>query len=436
MALCDEIRPLESPAATKARGGIRVALFGLGQIGSAVARLAAQSASTSAPTIDVIGAFVRDPRRHTPNGFALTTDPEDLLSDSPDVVVEVLGGTEPARQIAIAALQRGIPVVTANKTLIATHGDELRAAAEAAGTALRYEAAVIAGVPFLGTLARRPFAGACQRIEAILNGTSNFVLSEIERGALDVASALGEAQRLGYAEPDPGKDVSGADAAEKLAVLLAHFAGLRVAVGDIPTKGIEGLTRLDLVQAHEFGGTVKPVVCADWAGDRIEAFVGPAFVPASHPFAHLHGAHNGIRLHGNHAPAVLFAGAGAGPEATATTILDDVVECATGSPDASPRGRATEQGHARPFVSAEWFVRFESPAALPGSEVADLLAGYGVFTRRWQHSDTRSTPSRAWLLTHRCSSDRLQAAMAAVNDATGSTGVAWPSLASLESSDV
>jgi homoserine dehydrogenase len=365
----------------------------------------------------------------------LTTDFEDLLSDVPDVVVEALGGTEPARQIAIAALERGIPFVTANKTLIATHGDELRAAAEAAGTALRYEAAVIAGVPFLGTLARRPFAGACQRIEAILNGTSNFVLSEIDRGAADVASALGEAQRLGYAEPNPAKDVSGADAAEKLAVLLAHFAGLRVTVGDIPTTGIDGLTQLDLVQAREFGGTVKPVACADWAGDRIDAFVGPAFVPASHPLAHVHGASNGIRLHGAHAPAVLFAGAGAGPEATATTILDDVVECATGSPDASPRGRATGQGHARPFASAEWFVRFESPDALPGCEVADLLAGYGVFTRRWQDSDTRSTRSRAWLLTHRCSSDRLEAAIAAVSAATGSTGSAWPSLTSLGKSD-
>jgi homoserine dehydrogenase len=428
MAICDQIRPLDSPAAMKACGAIRVALLGLGQVGSAVARLAAQSASAPGPTVDVIGALVRDPRRHRADEFALTTDPEKLLNDAPDVVVEVLGGTEPARQIVIAALERGIPVVTANKTLIATHGDELRAAAEAAGTALRYEAAVIAGVPFLGTLARRPFAGACRRIEAILNGTSNFVLSEIERGAADVASAVGDAQRLGYAEPNPAKDVSGADAAEKLAVLLAHFAGLRVCVGDIPTTGIEAITRLDLVQAREFGGTVKPVACADWAGERIDAFVGPAFVPAANPLAHLHGASNGIRIHSAHAPAVLFAGAGAGPEATATTILDDVVECATGSPDASPRGRATEPGHTCPPASAEWFVRFESPSALPGSEVADLLAGYGVFMRRWQNSDARSTPQWAWAITHRCSPDRLRSAIAAVSDATGCTGSAWPCL--------
>lgn len=427
MPAFDQIRAIESPAVPRTRGGIRVALLGCGQVGSAVARLAARSLDASGHAIDVIGALVRHPGRRDFDDLHLTNDADALLSDSPDVVVEVLGGIEPARRIVTDALERGIPVVTANKTLVATHGDELRAAAERGGTELRYEAAVIAGVPFLGTLARRPFAGTCRRIEAVLNGTSNFVVSELERGAPDVASALSEAQRRGYAEPDSSKDVLGTDAAEKLAVLLSHLAGLNVRVADVPTVGIGGLTSHDLLQAREFGGTLKPVAYADWTGDRIATYVGPAFVPSTNPLAHLRGADNGIRVHSSYAPPVLFAGAGAGPEATAATILDDVLECA-GTPTGTWRSHAVREGFPRPLESAEWFVRLDSRAPLPALEVADLLASYGVFVRLSKESDRRSTPAISWLLTHLCSSESVQAAFTSVIAATGCTGSLWPSL--------
>ena len=427
MPLCDQIQAIEAPPAARARHGIRVALLGLGQVGSAVARLAARSANSSGPAIDLIGALVRRPGLREVHEVPLTCDPDVLLADAPDVVVEVLGGTEPARQIVLAALNRGIPVVTANKTLVATHGDELRAAAERGGTELRYEAAVIAGVPFLGTLGRRPFAGACRRIEAVLNGTSHFVISELERGAADVASALQEAQRLGYAEPDPAKDVNGTDAAEKLAVLLRHFAGLTVTVADIPTLGISALTRFDLLQARECGGTLKPVAWAEWEEDRIKAYVGPAFVPAPHPLAHLRGAGNGIRVHSCHVPAVFFAGAGAGPDATAATILDDVVECAAANAPLSP-SRSSRRGYVAPIEFTEWFVRLESPAPLPGRDVADLLASYGVFAQQSKDSGRTNGPATSWLVTHPCSSESVQAAVRSLTAATGCTGSVWPSL--------
>jgi homoserine dehydrogenase len=427
MPTFDQVQTIESPPVAAGRVAIRVVLLGLGQVGSAVARLAARAADPSRPAVEVIGALVRHPGRRT-GGVPLTDDPDLLLAAAPDVVVEVLGGTEPARRIVLAALERGIPVVTANKTLVATHGDELRAAAERGGTELRYEAAVIAGVPFLGTLARRPFAGACRRIEAVLNGTSNYVISKLERGAPDVASALIDAQRLGYAEPDPAKDVNGTDAAEKLTVLLRHLGGLNVAVDDIPTVGICGVTRSDLLQAQACGGTLKPVAWAEWERDQITAYVGPAFVPSTNPLAHLHSAGNGIRIHSTHAPAVFFAGAGAGPDATAATILDDVVECTspTNAPlQACVTGRG---GQVAPIDSVEWFVRLESPSPLPARDVADLFASYGVYARLSRESDRVQAPAACWLLTHSCSSDSVQSAVRSLRAATGCTASLWPSL--------
>ena len=428
MSTFDQVHVIDLPPIATRRDAIRVALLGHGQVGSAVARLAARAADPSGPAVDVIGALVRRPGPRPGALVPLTLDPDLLLADAPDVVVEVLGGTEPARRIVLAALERGIPVVTANKTLVATHGDELRAAAQRGGTELRYEAAVIAGVPFLGTLARRPFAGACRRMEAILNGTSNYVISELERGAPDVAAALSDAQRLGYAEPDPAKDVNGIDAAEKLTVLLRHLGGFNVAVDAIPTVGICGIARLDLLQAQACGGTLKPVAWAEWQRNRITAYVGPAFVPLTNPLAHLHGAGNGIRIHSTHAPAVFFAGAGAGPDATAATILDDVVECTSPTNPLLPSSVTGRCGDVVPIESAEWFVRLESPAPLPARDVADLFASYGVYSRLSKESDRVQAPAASWLLTHPCSSDSLQSAIRSLRAATGCTVSLWPSL--------
>jgi homoserine dehydrogenase len=438
MLVCDRIVRRDPSPAAEGAVRLRVALLGYGQVGSAVARLAARSGAGPGAAVDIIGALVRSTASRSAC-CPLTTEAATLVESGPDVLVEALGGAEPARQIVLSALERGIPVVSANKTLIATHADELLAAAERGGTTLRYEAAVIAGVPFLGTLGRRPYAGACRRIEAVLNGTTNFILSELEAGAPDFATALADAQRRGYAEPNPAKDVSGADAAEKLVVLLRHLGGLNATVSDIPTSGIGGITRPDLVSARDFGGTLKPVAFADWSDGCATAFVGPAFVPATHPLSTLHGADNGIRVYSEHLPPVLFAGAGAGPDVTAATILDDVIEAteATSSANhsasrpafASPDRRDRD---CRPQAArrTSWFVRLESKDPLPAAEIADLFASYGVWVHRTTDWSRRTALPTTWLLTHPCAGTSAHAALSALSSATGCIASRWPSLES------
>lgn len=308
---------------------VRVALLGYGRVGQAVAaRAEAERARLNAAGLDVScrTALVRDlgkPRGGPP--VTLSTSGAAILNQPNDVVVEVLGGVEPARTLVTAALDAGVPVVSANKSLVARHGRELRALAEARGTTFAFDAAVIAGVPFLGSLSRRPLASAVARIEGVVNGTSAFVLNTIARGATFEA-ALDEAVARGYAEPDSSADTSGLDAAEKLTILL-HLCGRHdVHVDDLPRTGIDALTPADFASAAVFGGTIKPVVLASLDGDNVTALVGPAFVPHDHPFAQLDDVTNSLRLIYASGETVTFTGPGAGPDITAATILDDIVE--------------------------------------------------------------------------------------------------------------
>jgi len=287
---------------------IDIALLGCGNVGAALARLAAREADHTPFTI--LGALVRDPARarDVPIAPPFTTDPDGLLELAPSVVVELLGGTEPARQLVVRALERRVPVVTANKTLLARHGAELREAATRAQVPLLYEAAVLAGVPFLGTFARRPYAADASSLTGIANGTSNFILTRARDGER-VAAALAEAQRRGYAEPDPHSDLAGIDAAEKLAVLLQHFASADVHPDAIETVGIESVTDLQAAHAGALGGVIKPIIHADWTA-RLEAFVGPAFVPGAHALARVDDVENALLLHTARG-RLLFQGPGA-----------------------------------------------------------------------------------------------------------------------------
>ena len=306
---------------------LRIGLLGVGLVGSAVARVAAARSQTINRPIHVTAGLVRNlsaPGR--PDTVALTADGLAVLDTNPDVVVEVLGGLEPARTLVLEALARGIPVVTANKSLLAHHGDEILEAAAVNGVPVRYEAAVIAGVPFLGTFARRPFASTFTTLTGIVNGTTNYILSAMAEEGLELAVALAEAQRRGFAEPDPSKDIDGVDAAEKLVILIRQFFGVRVAPGDVETTGIRNVTTADLERAHERGGTLKSLAFASWRPGQLTACVKPTFVPATHPLAGLRGASNGILLQDGSGRELTFTGPGAGPEVTAVTILDDVIE--------------------------------------------------------------------------------------------------------------
>jgi homoserine dehydrogenase len=392
-----------------------VALLGFGCIGSAVARAAARCPDRFRLT----GALVRHPDRPRPDApatsFAFTRDPGVLLDERPDVVVEVLGGLEPARTIVCDALRRGIAVVTANKSLVAAHGDELLDLSARSGAPILYEASVLAGVPFLGAFPARPHMAAVTRLEGIVNGTSNYILSMMEAAGVETSAALAEAQRLGYAEPDPRNDVAGIDASEKLVVLLRHFGFGTASTGDLEVTGIDRLRACDLRLARELGGALKPIVWAERGGAAVRAFVGPAFVPTTHRLASVAGVENAIAL-GNDVGDVFYSGPGAGPAPTSSTILDDVIEAAA----TKDRRRGPHVRGARCAVEAPetgWFVRISGPMLPEGGDIADLLASQGVWVRR--SSGRRPAEGSRGLLTFACSRRRLEWALEALGQAIG-----------------
>ena len=355
----------------------RIALLGCGTVGSAFARLA--RAEPARVPFEITGALVRHAREHRDQTLPpLTTDAATLLRDGADVLVELLGGIEPARSLILAALARRIPVVTANKSLLAHHGAELRAAALATRTPLLYEAAVIAGVPFLGTFSRRPRAATATGLTAILNGTTNYILTRTAADGSSIADALVTAQRLGYAEPDPLADVSGQDARDKLAVLLQQFAGRHVHPESIETTSIEQVRGAQVTQARELDGVIKPVAIAEWSGDDVQACTGPAFVPNAHPLAAVDGVENALILDTPRG-RLLFQGPGAGPDVTAATVLDDVQEALAGGCASTAETLASGPA-AAPLTG--WLITLEAARLPRGADVADYLASHGLFAHR------------------------------------------------------
>ncbi len=403
---------------------VRIGLLGFGRVGAAVAHAAgAARAPLRARGFDLVVtcALVRDARRprDVDAGAPPLTDAVEAFFDrAHDVVVEVLGGVEPARALVARALGRGVPVVTANKSLVAAHGAELGALAASRGTSLRYEASAVAGVPFIGTLARRPLAADVSRLSGIVNGTSHYVLSTMERERVTFADALGRARELGYAEPDPSADVEGRDAAEKLALIGALVGAPGLAAPAIETTGIGAIEPDDLAAARRLGGVVKPVVFAAFDAGGVAAFAGPAFLDARHPLAALEGCANGLRLEGRHVGDLFYSGPGAGPDVTAATILDDVVETVTA--DGWPsRGEAEAPATVCRAPETPWLARVAFPDAAPDeSWLAELFGAHWVWVRRADGAPG----GRVWYaLTQPASRERIDAALADVAAALGAT---------------
>jgi homoserine dehydrogenase len=409
----------------------RIGLLGLGNVGSAFARHTREAASHLsargfAPVVST--ALVRTTshaRAAAAFVTSVTNDIDTFFSEPVDVIVEALGGVEPAYSLVRRALDRGIPVVTANKSLIAAYGEELAQLARRRATALRYEATCLAGVPFLGFFERRPLASRAAGLTAILNGTSNSILTAMTSGA-GFDAALADATRLGFAEPDPSMDISGADAAEKLAILVRLFGRLVVDPSALPLEGIGSVEPEDIAAAAAFDGAIRPVAQASWHGRSIHAFVGPAFVGGAHPLARVSGVTNGIVI----VPLTrgqgvqCFTGPGAGPDVTAGTLLDDVAELVaerrvrTPSPEMSQPVASVTRPH------SAWFVRLNGAAR--ESDVADFLGTYGIWsTRLARHGD------RTYVLTCSASYARVQSALDALQAAlpeTLATAAAFPTV--------
>ncbi len=318
---------------------LRVALLGCGTVGAEVVRLLASSSDDLAQRVgaplELAGIAVRRPGRvrDLPVDPALfTTDALGLVQrEDIDLVVEVIGGIEPARTLILAALGRGKAVVTANKALLAEDGATLHAAAARHGADLYYEASVAGAIPLLRPLRESLAGDHITRVTGIVNGTTNFVLTRMDETGSGFADALDEATALGYAEADPTSDVEGFDAAAKAAILAGLAFHTRVTAADVHREGISEVTAGDIASAREMGCVVKLLAIAEKDGDGVGVRVHPAMIPRSHPLASVREAYNAVFVEAQSAGQLMFYGRGAGGAPTASAVLGDLVAVARNS---------------------------------------------------------------------------------------------------------
>lgn len=317
-------------------GICRIGLLGLGTVGTAVADLlihrSGEIAGRAGIPVVLQRVAVAHPERPRPltlsagliggDGRALVEDP------AVDVVVEVIGGIEPARSYIMAALSRGKAVVTANKQLMSSRGDELLAAATRAGTDLFFEASVGGGIPVVKAITESLAANAIRQVVGILNGTTNFMLTRMAHDGVGFAEALVAAQQRGFAESDPTEDVDGHDAAAKLAILASLAFGCRVTGDDVYREGISGLTQRDIAYARELGYAVKLLAIARFEGGAVEARVHPGLLPMAHPLAGVADELNAVMIDGDPVGPVVLEGRGAGGGPTASAVVGDVIDAA------------------------------------------------------------------------------------------------------------
>jgi len=295
----------------------RVGLLGHGTVGAAFAELLAQRADAVAATTGM---------RPELSGI-LTRSRGDFagILESSDLVVELMGGIEPAREYVLAAMRAGKHVVSANKMLLAQHGEELWAAAREHRVQLRFEGAVAGVVPIIRVLQESLAAARVERIHGIVNGTTNFVLSEMERTGAPYADALAQAQALGYAEADPTDDVTGRDAAAKMAILARLAFSTPVHLDEVPYEGIEHITADDMAYARELGLALKLVGSAERVDGGISVRVHPALLYAGHPLATVGGPYNAVTVESDAITEITMSGPGAGGPQTASAVLGDVI---------------------------------------------------------------------------------------------------------------
>ncbi len=315
---------------------IKVGLLGLGTIGTGVAKLLMTNADLIAAKVGaritlkkIADLDIATDRGITlPDGI-LTTNADELLSDPEiSVVIELIGGYEPAKRFVLKAIENGKHVVTANKALLALHGEEIYKAAANKGVEVLFEAAVAGGIPVISAIRGNMAANNFSTIFGILNGTCNYILTRMTDEGADFAAVLKNAQELGYAEADPTFDIEGVDTAHKLALLVSLCFGTRVTFGDIHTEGISSLSSVDIKFARDFGYKIKLLAIGKRDGDRVEARVHPTMIPVNNPLADVNGAFNAIRFTGDFIGPVMFYGRGAGMEPTASAVVGDIIDIA------------------------------------------------------------------------------------------------------------
>ncbi|MEB3265682.1 MAG: homoserine dehydrogenase [Cyanobacteriota bacterium] len=318
---------------------IGVGLLGLGTVGAGVAAIltSPEGRHPLVAALELRRVAVRDPGRARPLALdpaIVGTDAEAVVDDpGVEIVVEVIGGLEPARSLILRAIAAGKSVVTANKAVMARHGEEIAAAAAARGVYVLIEAAVGGGIPVIEPLKQSLGGNRIQRLSGIINGTTNYILSRMAAEGADYAAVLADAQQLGYAEADPAADVQGGDAADKIAILAGLAFGGPVPRAAIPTEGIDRLEARDVAYAAQLGYVVKLLAVAERVGstteaDQLDVRVHPTLLPRQHPLAGVNGVNNAILVEGDPVGQVMFYGPGAGAGPTASAVVADILNIA------------------------------------------------------------------------------------------------------------
>lgn len=372
-------------------GPVKIGLLGRGTVGGALCELLDERAS----------AIAESAGRPLELGGVLTTsqgDFESILAES-DVIVELMGGTDHARRYVLAALEAGKPVVTANKQLLAQHGDELFAAAHKAGVEIRYEAAVAGVVPVIRTLAEAFSSVPFTRVFGIVNGTTNFILSEMAETGASYDDVLTRAQELGYAEADPTEDVNGADAAAKMAILARLAFHAPVTLDQVAFEGIESVQPDDLSYAKQLGLSLKLLGVAERLERGITVRVFPCFLYPGHPLAHIDGPFNAVTLEGPEITEVTLSGPGAGGPQTAAAVIGDLISVVAGI--RSPV-RPEEPVEILGAVESSFYLHLEV-ADRPGvlAEVARTLSDAGISVKSVVQKGI-GDDARLVMVVHRC----------------------------------
>ena len=410
-------------------GPIRIGLLGHGVVGGATASIllgdSEELARRTGAELRLERVAVRTSSPEREAGFpagVLTTDPWEVVNDpSIHVVVEVIGGIDPARELVLAALASGKRVVTANKELVAAHGRELLRAARDAGTDILFEASVGGGIPVIRPLKESLAGDTLVRVMGIVNGTTNYILTRMSEDALSFREALAEATALGYVESDPTADIEGFDAASKVAILASLAFGARVVASDVRRQGITAVTADDVAAAHDLGYEVKLLAVAELEDGQVAVRVHPAMLPKTHPLAAVRGVFNAVFVEGVHVGELMLLGRGAGGGPTASAVVGDVVEIARALTSGAP---------ARPGTWFEIDARIRPPedaavryyVVLSVLDQSGVLASVaGVFARhdvsiasvRQEGSGDEAT---LVLITHTSTEGRHQATFADLGD--------------------
>ncbi len=383
---------------------LRLGVAGLGTVGTGVLRIVRQKANLLAARsgrpieIVAVSARTRDKDRGVPlDPYAWEDDPVRLATrDDVDVFVELMGGSDgPAKAATEAALAAGKDVVTANKAMLAIHGQALAAQAEAEGRVIRFEAAVAGGIPVIKALTEGLAGNEITRVMGVMNGTCNYILTRMESAGLPYEEVFEEANALGYLEADPQLDVGGIDAGHKLSLLASIAFGTQVAFDDVELEGIGDVTIEDIRRAADMGFRIKLLGVAQMTGRGLEQRMAPCLVPAQSPLGQLEGGTNMVVLEGDHVGQIVLRGAGAGEGPTASAVMGDVMDIARGvrlSTFGQPAAELAAAKPAKAAMPAPFYLRMkllDKPGAL--AKIATILGQSGISIdrmRQYRHDDT------------------------------------------------